>query len=31
MRPEKLKRKDFQKMLKESPYYQDEQTWELQL
>ena len=29
MRRQKLKRKDFQK--EESPYYQNEQTWELQL
>ena len=29
MRRQKLKRKDFQKILEESPYYQDEQTWKL--
>ena len=28
---QKLKCKDFQKILQESPYYQDEQNWELQL
>ena len=28
---QKLKRKDFQKILKESPYCQNEQTWKLQL
>ena len=31
MRRQKLKRKDFQKILEESPYYQDGQTWGLQL
>ena len=31
MRRQKLKRKDFQKILEERPYYQNEQTWELQL
>ena len=31
MRRQKLKRKDFQKILEESTYYQNEQTWELQL
>ena len=28
---QKLKRKEFQKILEKSPYYQDWQTWELQL
>ena len=31
MRRQKLKRKDFQNILKESPYYQHEETWQLQL
>ena len=29
MRRQKLNRKDFQKILEESPYYRDEQTWKL--
>ena len=31
MRRQKLKRKNFQKILEERPYYQNEQTWKLQL
>ena len=29
VRQQKLKRRDFQKILEESPYYQGEQTWKL--
>ena len=31
MSQQKLKRKYFQNIVKNSPYYQNEQTWELQL